>query len=191
MYSLFGDIDLTGINGGGDILRALAIDSAAEGDAGSEDLLDGALELDGHALGAKLLGDVDDVSELEVAVVLHVLLLLSVAGTLLKSLDNERGGSGEHGDEALSVLHHHFDLDLNSAPVSSGLLDVFTDLLGGHTKGTALGGQSGGRRDLTSDDFEVHYTQQPSGIRNRKIKGPVSGQLKGRVSTYRTSSHQR
>ena len=150
------DIELAGINIGSDILRALSVDGAAEGDTGSEDFLDGSLELDGHTLGAKLLGNIDNVSKLEVAVVLHVLLLLSVAGTLLESLNDEGSGSGQDGDEALSVLDHHFDLNLNSAPVSSSLLNIFTDLLGGHTEGTALGGEGGSTGDFTSDHFEVN-----------------------------------
>ena len=150
------DVDFAGVNLGGNLLWALAINSAAKRDAGSEDLLDGSLELDGHALGAELLGDVDNIGELEVSVVLHVLLLLSIARTFLKSLDNKGSGGGEHGDEALSVLDHHFDLDLNSAPVSSGLLNIFTDFLGWHTKGTALGGKSGSTCYFTSDHFEVN-----------------------------------
>lgn len=151
-----GDLEIAGVNESGHVLGALSVDGAAEGNACSEDLLDSSLELDGHALGAELLGDVDDVSELEVAVVLHVLYLLSVAGAFLECLDDQGSGSGEHSDEALSVLDHHFDLDLNSTPVSGGLLDVFTDLLGGHTKGTALGGEGGSTGDFTSDHFEVN-----------------------------------
>ena len=88
---------------------------------------------------------------------LHVLLLLSVAGALLQSLDDEGSGSGEHGDEALSVLDHHFDLDLNSAPIGGGLLNIFTDLLGRHTEGTALGSEGGSTGNFTSDHFEVNY----------------------------------
>ena len=160
MYSALwslGDLKIAGVNESGHVLGALAVDGAAEGHACSEDFLDGSLELDGHALGAELLGDVDDVSELEVAVVLHVLYLLSVAGSLLECLDDEGSGGGENADEALSVLDHHFDLDLNSTPVSGGLLDVFTDLLRGHTEGTALGGKGGSAGHFTSDHFEVNY----------------------------------
>jgi hypothetical protein len=154
--SELGNVDLTVVDQSGDLLGALAIDGAAEGDASAEDLLDSASGIDGHALGAKLLGDVDNVVELEVAVVLHVLLLLSVTRTLLECLDDEGGGGGQNSDEALSVLDHHFDLNLNSAPLSGSLLDVFTDLLGGHTEGTALGGESGSGGNFTTDDLHVH-----------------------------------
>ena len=150
------DVELASVDLSSDLLGALAVDCAAEGHACAEHFLDGSLEFDGHALGAQLLGDVSDVSELEVAVVLHVLLLLSVAGSFLEGLDDKGSGSGEHGDGALSVDDHHFDLNLNSAPVSSGLLDVFTHFLGGHTEGSALGGKGGSGGYFTTDHFQVH-----------------------------------
>ena len=55
-----------------------------DGHAGSEDLLDGAWELGGVALGSHDSGDLDNVVKLEVALVLDVLHLLSVSGWLLE-----------------------------------------------------------------------------------------------------------
>ena len=152
----FGNIDFTSVHLSGNFLGALSVDCAAEGNAGSEYFLDSSLELYCHALRAELLGNVKNISELEVAVVLHVLLLLSVAGTFLEGLDDEGSGGGQHSDEALSVLDHHFDLNLNSAPFGGSFLDIFTDLLGGHTEGTALGGKGGSGGDFTTDDLHVH-----------------------------------
>jgi hypothetical protein len=154
--SELGNVDLAVVDQSGDLLGALTVDSAAERDASSEDLLDGSSGLNSHTLGAELLGNINDVVELEVAVVLHVLLLLSVTGTFLEGLDDEGCGGGQHSDEALSVLDHHFDLNLNSAPFGGSLLDIFTDLLGGHTEGTALGGEGGSGGDFTTDDLHVH-----------------------------------
>lgn len=154
--SELGNVDLAVVDQSGDLLGALTVDGAAERDAGSEDLLDSASGIDSHTLGAELLGDLNNVVELEVAVVLHVLLLLSVAGTLLECLDDKGSGGGQHTDEALSVLDHHFDLNLNSAPFGGSLLDIFTDLLGGHTEGTALGGEGSSGGDFTTDDLHVH-----------------------------------
>ena len=88
---------------------------------------------------------------------LHVLLLLSVTGTFLESLDDKGSSGREDSDEALSVLDHHFDLDLNSSPVGSSLLNIFTDFLWWHTEGTALGGESGSASNFTSDYFKVDY----------------------------------
>jgi ribosomal protein L11 len=45
------------------ILRVLAVDGAADGNAGAEDLLDAATELLGHGPRAHDLGDLDDVVE--------------------------------------------------------------------------------------------------------------------------------
>ena len=168
------NFDLVIVDHCGDLLGALAVNGAAKGDAGAEDLLHSSLKLNSHALGAKLLGNVNDIGELEVAIVLHVLLLLSVARTLFQGLDDEGGSSGKNGDEALSVLDHHFDLNLNSAPVSSSLLDIFTDLLGRHTEGTALGGEGGSTCNFTSDYFEVNYIDSHE-----------------RDQAYRISSHRR
>ena len=151
-------LDLSVVDGGGDLLRALAVDGAAERHAGSEDLLAGALELDGHGLVglAHGLGDSNNIIELDIAVVGHVLDLLAVSATLLERLDDQRSGGGEDLNSALSVLDHDLDLNLDSLPLGGGLLDVFSDLLGGETDGTALRGQGGGRGHLSSDDFHVH-----------------------------------
>ncbi len=103
---------------------------------------------------------------------LDVLYLLSVSGTFLKSLNDEGGSGGQDGDEALSVLDHHLDLNFDSSPVSGGLLNIFTDLLGWHTEGTALGSEGGSTGHFPSNDFEVNYASM------------------SRKSTYRTSFHQ-
>ena len=86
---------------------------------------------------------------------LNVLLLLSVSGAFLKSLDNERSGSWEYSDKALSVLDHHFNLNFDSSPICGCLLDVFTDLLGWHTEGTTLGSKNSCTSDFTTDYFQV------------------------------------
>ena len=41
----------------------------------------------------------------------------------------------------LSVLYGELDSDLEALPVSGGLGDVLTDLLGGETEGTDLAGR--------------------------------------------------
>ena len=87
---------------------------------------------------------------------LDILLLLSVSGSFLEGLDDEGSSGGEHGDEALSVLDHHLDLNFDSSPVSGGLLNIFTNLLGGHTEGTALRGKGSSTGNFTSNDFEVN-----------------------------------
>lgn len=153
------DLDLTSIDEFADLLSALAVNSASERDSSAENLLDSAGELNSHGLCSHFLSDIDNVVHLEVSVVLHVLLLLSVSGTFLEGLDDERSGGGQNCNEALSVLDHHFNLNFDSSPVSGGLLDVFTDLLGRHTEGTALGSEGSGTGDFTSNHFHVNFNE--------------------------------
>jgi hypothetical protein len=148
--------DLTGVDLLLDIAGVLAVNSAADGHAGAEDFLDGTLEASGVALGAHLLGDLEDLVELDLAVVDNVLGLLAITWGFLEGLEHERSGGGEHGDKALSVLDHDLDVDLDSLPGKSGLLDIFTDLLGGETDGTALGGKGSSSGDLATDDFHIN-----------------------------------
>ena len=58
--SELGNVDLAVVDQSGDHLGALTVDSAAERDASSEDLLDGASGLNSHTLGAELLGNIND-----------------------------------------------------------------------------------------------------------------------------------
>ena len=133
----------------------LAIDGAANGDAGAENFLNGALEFGGVALGSHLLGNGDDLVQLEFAVVDDVLDLLAVTWGFLKGLDDEGSGSGQHSDVALAILDHDLNKDLDALPGGSGLLDIFTDLFGWHTDGGALGSESGSSSHLTTDNLHV------------------------------------
>jgi len=107
--------------------------------------------------------------------ILTVLLLLAVTWGFLQSLDDQRGGGGNHGDGGLSVLDGQADGDLQTLPVGGGLGDVITDFLGRlqrdtfvsanctskqtdlhayQTEGTDLWGQGG-----CGTDFSAHATQ--------------------------------
>lgn len=96
-----------------------------------------------------------DLVEGNVTGVGNVLLLLSVPRRLLQGLDDQRGSGRNNGDLGLTVLDGQLNSDSETLPVTSGLGDIFTDLLGGETEGTDLGGQSGRGTDLTSDGSEV------------------------------------
>jgi hypothetical protein len=152
-----GDLDLAVVNLLLQILGVLAVDGAADADAGAEDLLDGAGELLGHGPGLHDLGDLDDVVEADVARVLDVLDLLAVSLGLLERLDDERRGGGHHRDLGLTVLHRELDGDAEALPVFGRLLgDVLTDLLGGETERSDLGGQRRRRTDLTARHADEH-----------------------------------
>ncbi len=130
----------------------LAIDGATNGDASSEDFLDGTLEGGRVRLGAHLLSDFNNVIELDLAVVDGVLNLLSVSWWFLEGHKDEGCGGWEHGDKADSVLDHDLNKNLDSFPLKGGLLDVFTDLLWGKTERTAFGCESS-----SSGDFSANY----------------------------------
>jgi len=97
----------------------------------------------------------EDVVHLDVTVVFDVLHLLPVPVGLLESLDDQGGGGGTDGNRGLSVLDGELDSDLETLPVPSGLGDVLSNLLGGETEGTDLGGEGRGGSDLTSDHAEL------------------------------------
>ena len=86
---------------------------------------------------------------------LDVLDLLPVPGGLLEGLDDEGSGGGHHRALGLPVLDTELNSDLETLPVSGGLGDVISNLLGGKTKGTDLGSKRGGRSNLASDSSQV------------------------------------
>lgn len=148
-------LNFSGIDERLNLLGALSVNSASKRNTSAQNFFHCSLEFYCHTLGSKFLCDINNIIHLDVSVVLDVLLLLSVSGSFLESLDDEGSGSGHNCNEALSVLDHHFNLNFDSSPVSGGLLDVFTDFLRGHTEGTALGGEGGGTGDFTSYHFKV------------------------------------
>ena len=171
---LLGDLDVASLDGIGDVLGALAVNLAAGGESGTEDLLNGTLQVLGHGLEAHGAGNVDDLIKGNALGVLDVLLLLPVTRGLLKSLDDERRGGGNDRDGGLTVLDGQLDGDAETLPVTSGLGDIFTDLcresamssdsdflilgkrtLGRETKGTDLGGKRGGGTDFTTSGAQV------------------------------------
>lgn len=124
------DLNLARGDLGKGLLRAHAINGAANRLGRAEDLTDGALELLRHRARAHRASDGDDVGHRDVAVVLDVLLLLAVARRLVKSLDNERRSAGNNADLGDTVLHNQLDREAETLPVGRGLGNVITDLLG-------------------------------------------------------------
>jgi len=91
--------------------------------------------------------------------VLDVLLLLAVSRRLFEGLDDEGRGGWNNGDSGLTVLDSEPDRDTetflltskqhikqnnlrHTYPITSGLRDIFSDLLRGKTKRTDLGRKS-------------------------------------------------
>ena len=136
-----------------DVLGGLAINSAANGNACAKDFLDSSTELSSVGLGAHFLGDFDDLIHSDFTVVDNVLGLLSVTCGLLECLQDKRASGVEDTDLALLVLDLDLDLNLDTLPLLGGLLDVFTDLLGGHTNGRALGGKGSSGSNFSTDNL--------------------------------------
>ena len=152
-------LDLSGLNCSGHLLSSSSVDRAAKRAGGSKDLLNGSRELNGEGLVGLShgLGNSENIVELDVSVVLHILGLLSVSASLLEGFDDQWGSSGAHGDSALSVLHGDLYLNLDSLPLGGSLLDVFSDLLGRETNRTTLGGKSGSGSNFSSNNLHEHY----------------------------------
>mmetsp|Transcript_31624 Transcript_31624/g.93916 ORF Transcript_31624/g.93916 Transcript_31624/m.93916 type:complete len:216 (-) Transcript_31624:8-655(-) len=136
--------------------RLHALDRAADGVAGPEDLLHGARELLGEALVAHLAGDVEDGRLRQVAAVLDVLGLLAVAERLLKGLNDERGGVRLDVDLGRTVLDGELHGHADALPGAGALDDVVADLLRGHAQGPDLGGEHGRRGLLAAILAQLH-----------------------------------
>ena len=137
------------------MLGALLIDGAAEGEAGTEDLLDGSLEGLGHGLFLDDLGDLLDLLESEVALVGHVLDFLSVTLVVAELLDKQGGGRGVDGDFSSSVLALELDHHSDALPLAAFLDDVLTHLLSVQTQGAELGSEGGCGAGLSAENFDV------------------------------------
>merc|ERR1711957_1156599 len=83
------------------------------------------------------------------------LVFLRSTWGLLRGLEDEGGGSGHDGDGGLTVLDHDLDVDLDTSPVLSGFLDVFSDLLGGKTARGTSGSKGGSGSDLSTNNLHV------------------------------------
>ena len=148
----FSVIDKTSV-----LLGRLSVNGASEGHAGSENLLDGSFKSDSHGFisFSHGLGNFEDIIELDVTVVGDVLLLLSLSTSLFQGFNDEWGGGWKDLHGTLSVDDHDFNLDLDSLPLGSGLLDVFSNLLGWQTNWTALWSKGSCGCNLTTNYFHV------------------------------------
>lgn len=104
-------LDLASLDVVADLLGRAAVNLATGGESGTEDLLNGTLQVLGHGLEAHLAGDLNDLLKRHRLGVLDVLLLLAVTRRLLKSLDDQRRSRGNDRDGGLTVLDGELDGD--------------------------------------------------------------------------------
>lgn len=152
---LVGNDNLALLDSNNDVVGVLAVNSATNRVSGTEDFTDTTRKVLGERLVGHLTGNVVNLVKGDVTGVLDVLLLLPVPRRLLEGLDDKGRGGRNNGDGSLPVLDSELDSHSETFPVTSGLGNVFSDLLGGETKGTDLGGQSGRGTDLTTGRSEV------------------------------------
>ena len=154
--SLVWDFQFTILDFLDQILWVLAIDGATNRASGAEHFLHGAFQFASHTAGTHGSGDFDDLIKGQVAIVLDVLDLLSVSWRLLQGFDDEGSSGGHDFDGSLTVLNDQLAGDLQALPVSGGLGDIITDLLGRQTKGTDLGSKGRSGTYLTTHSSQVH-----------------------------------
>lgn len=136
-------------------MSGLAVDSGTDRLGGTKDLLDGTGQLLGERLGSHGSGNLNDLLQGDVSVVLDVLVLLSVTRGLLESSDDQRRGRGDDGHGGLSVLDGQLDGDTDTLVSLGGLGNILTNLLGGQTEGTDLGGEGGRGTNLSTHGSQV------------------------------------
>jgi hypothetical protein len=135
--------------------------------SGTEDFLDGAREFTGKGLVTHGTGDFNDIVQGDVATVLDVLFLLTIPWGFLQGLDDQRRGRGHNGHLSLTVLDGQLDSDTETLPFLGTLGDIFTNLLGGKTERTDLGGFT--MRNVSSMHMVIHLSNLP-----RALEAPTS-----------------
>lgn len=132
MSKLFGsNLNLTGLDLGAHLGGRDALNSAAHGGAGAEDLTNSPRKILGQRSVTNLTGNLDNLIKGQVSVVLDVLLLFAVTGGLLQGLDNVAGGARLDLKSGNTVGDGQLDTDTQTLVVLGLLGNVFLDLLGG------------------------------------------------------------
>ena len=84
-------------------MGGLAVDTATDREASSEDLLNGTGQLLGHGLTSHDTGDLNDRVKSDIAIVDNILDLLTVTGSLLELSHDKSRGSGDDGRSGLYI----------------------------------------------------------------------------------------
>jgi len=132
-----GDIDLAGVDLLADFSGSHVVDGASDRVASSKNLLNSSRKVTSHRARAHDLGNLNNLVDGQISVVLDVLgSLLPVPDRLLQLTNHHGGGRGNKLNSRLTVLNDQLHGNLQSLPIEGSLLDVFSDLLGVKTKGT-------------------------------------------------------
>ncbi|KAF5225679.1 hypothetical protein ECC02_001443 [Trypanosoma cruzi] len=137
--------------------RVLAIDCAAYGKRRAEHLHHDGLHVGPHGVGRRLLCNLKNLREGDIAAVLDVLHLLAVTRRLLQGADQTRGNGGRDTHSGHTVLDAQLTCDLETLPVLRGLGDVLADLLGIQAERTDLRSERRCGRHFTTDGPHNDY----------------------------------
>ena len=138
----------------------LTVNSATNGLRRSQDFFDDTSQVSGHGPGSHGPSSAQDIIHGDVAIVLDVLDFLAVTWRFLKSLNDESGSTRYHIHFGLTVLDGPSYGDFQAFPILGCLGDVITNLFGGQTQRTNLGGQSRGGSDFTTDSTKADNLKQ-------------------------------
>ncbi len=97
------NFNFTSLNLATDVRGGHTFDGATHRRASSEDLANSSRKILGKRTVTNLAGNLDDLIESKVSVVLNVLLLLTITRWLLQSLDNVTGSGGLNFKSGLNV----------------------------------------------------------------------------------------
>ena len=136
LYDNESTYDFTGIDSLDELSGVFAINSASQGMACSQHLLNGSSESLAHALLFHDLSDLLYLFECKVTLMLNILHLLSISGGFTKFLDQQRRSGGEDRDFSISVLYSQLDHTSDSFNLGRFLDDVISYFLGVKTHRT-------------------------------------------------------
>mmetsp|Transcript_13057 Transcript_13057/g.17989 ORF Transcript_13057/g.17989 Transcript_13057/m.17989 type:complete len:216 (+) Transcript_13057:95-742(+) len=168
IFLLVWDLNLSIINARLNITWTLAVNTASNGIASTKNLLHGSGKFLGHGPLPHNSGNINHLIKGKISIVDYVLNLLSVTDRLVECLHNKSRGGVDKGHSGLTVHDRELNSHVHALPVQGGLLDIFTDLLGGKAEGTNLRSEGGSRSYLTTYGTHNHDLNV---IRRRRAHG--------------------
>jgi len=152
-------LDLTVINCLGDFLWAFSVDSTSKRNACSQDFFAGSIKVYGHWFFSfsHCFSNFKDIVEFKVSIILHGLSLLSISTCFLQCLDDKGSWWRNDSDCAISVQDLDLNLNFDSFPLGSSLLNIFSYFFWRKTEWTTLWSESCSTCYLTTNNFHVHW----------------------------------
>jgi len=113
------------------VMGRLSVNGAANGEGSAKALLHSSLEVPSHRFATHGTGNTDDGIKRDVTTMYDILDLLPVSRRLLKLLQDHGSGSRDNRRSGHTVNNTELHHNLDTLPLHSSLLDIFSDLLRG------------------------------------------------------------